>query len=252
MWNLENKKALISGGTKGIGRATAEEFMKLGAEVWITARTETDLNSMLEEYRSKGFKIFGTAADLSDPEQIQFLISAIKNQWNGLDILVNNAGMNIRKPTNEFSQEDFDKILKLNTTAVWQLSRLCYPWLKESKGSVVNVSSTASQRVVRTSTAAYAMSKAAIDQLTKFFAVEWGPDDIRVNAVLPWYTATPLVESVLSDPMKKENILSRTPLNRICLPEEVARLIAFLSMPAASYISGVCVPVDGGFSALGL
>ena len=117
---------------------------------------------------------------------------------------------------------------------------------------MINVSSTASQRVVRTSTAAYAMSKAAIDQLTKFFAVEWGPDDIRVNAVLPWYTATPLVESVLSDPMKKENILSRTPLNRICLPEEVARMIAFLSMPAASYISGVCVPVDGGFSALGL
>lgn len=252
MWNLENKKALITGGTKGIGRSTTVEFLKLGAEVWISARTASDLDNMVKEYRSLGFKIFGTVADLSDPKQVQLLISEIKDQWNSLDILVNNAGMNIRKATQDFNIDDFESIIKLNMNAVWQLSRLCYPWLKESKGTVVNVSSTASQRVVRTSTAAYAMSKAAVDQLTRFFAVEWGPDNIRVNAVLPWYTATPLVESVLNDPLKKENILSRTPLNRICQPEEVARLIAFLNMPAASYVNGVCIPVDGGFSALGL
>jgi Tropinone reductase 1 len=96
------------------------------------------------------------------------------------------------------------------------------------------------------------MSKAAMEQMTRFLAVEWGPHQVRVNAVLPWYTATELAEQVLKDPEKKERILERTPLLKIGQPAEVARAAAFLAMPAASYITGVCLPVDGGFLALGL
>lgn len=252
MWNLQNKKALVTGATKGIGRAIAEELMNLGAEVWISARTLADVEAMVAEYREKGFKIFGSAADVAISEQRQELLRAIELEWGKLDILVNNAGINIRKPTLEYETSDYDRLMQVNLASVWELSRQCQPWLKESKGCIVNISSTASQRVVRTSTAAYAMSKAAVEQLTRFLAVEWGPDQIRVNAIMPWYTATPLAEAVLKDPEKKERILARTPMLRIGQPEEVARAVAFLCMPAASYITGVCMPVDGGFMALGL
>lgn len=252
MWSLNNKKALITGATKGIGRAIAIEFMQLGAEVWISARTKEDVNKMVLEFSDLGFKIKGTNIDISSAEGRMELMREIEYSWGKLDILINNAGINIRKPTLEYQPEDFDKIMSVNLNAAWEMSRLCFPYLKESRGNIVNISSTASQRVVRTSTAAYAMTKAAMEQMTKFLAVEWGPYQVRVNAVLPWYTATELAEQVLKDPEKKERILERTPLLKIGQPAEVARAAAFLAMPAASYITGVCLPVDGGFMALGL
>ena len=252
MWNLQNKKVLITGATKGIGKAITEEFLSLGAHVWIVSRTEEDVKNMVAENQEKGHVILGSAMDVSNYEQMQELMRDIEYHWGALDVLVNNAGINIRKPTLEYDTEDFEQIISVNLKSVWDLSRLCFPYLKTSKGAVVNISSTASERIVRTSTAAYAMSKAGIDQLTRFLAVEWGPHQIRVNAIQPWYIATPLAEQVLKDPEKKEKILERTPLLRIGKPEEVAKAVAFLSMPASSYITGVCLPVDGGFLALGL
>lgn len=252
MWDLQNKKALISGATKGIGRAIAIEFMQLGAEVWITARTAQDINDMITEFSDLGFKIHGTAMDVADAEGRQLLLKEIDKKWGKLDILVNNAGINIRKKTLEYEKEDFDRLMSVNMTSVWEMSRLFYPYFKLSRGSIVNISSTASQRIIRTSTAAYAMSKAAVEQLTRFLAVEWGPEQVRVNAVLPWYTSTPLAEQVLQDPEKKALILDKTPMRKIGHPADIARATAFLAMPAAGHITGVCLPVDGGFLALGL
>lgn len=252
-WNLKNKKALVTGATKGIGRAITEELLDLGAEVWVTARTETDIQAMLQEFRSIGRPIAGCAADVGTAEGRHQLVQKIAHEWDALDLLINNAGINIRKSTLEFETEDYQRLMQVNLDSVWELSRACYPWLKTAgHPAIVNISSVASARTIRSSTAAYAMSKAAVDQLTRFLATEWGPDNIRVNAVLPWYTATPLANEVLKDEEKRERILARTPLQRIGKPEEVAQLVAFLCMPAASYITGACVPVDGGFMALGL
>ncbi len=252
-WNLNHKKALVTGATKGIGRAITEELLDLGAELWVTARTEADVQDMLEEFRSKGRPISGCAADVGTAEGREKLIHAIAREWDALDLLINNAGINIRKNTLAFESEDYQRLMQVNLDSVWELSRACYHWLKTAKnGAIVNISSVAAARSIRTSTAAYAMSKAAVDQLTRFLAVEWGPDNIRVNAVLPWYTATPLAKEVLKDEAKRDRILERTPLQRVGEPEEVARLAAFLCMPAASYITGACIPVDGGFMALGL
>lgn len=246
MIDLKGKRALITGGTKGIGLATANLFNELGAEVIICARNIENLEpeiSFKEIY----------SADLSDLESINSLIDKIKANNDSLDILVNNVGTNIRKPTLEAENDDLDRVFNVNVRSYWNLSKGLYPLLKNSnKASLINISSIASKTYVKTSSLIYTMSKGAVDKMTKFLAAEWGKDNIRVNSIHPWYIATPLVEEVLKDNVKAEEILKRTPLDRIGTTEEVAKAIAFLASDAASYITGVDLNVDGGVSLAGL
>jgi len=145
--------------------------------------------------------------------------------------------MNIRAPTADYSVESLRQLMAANVESAFGLCQLMHPLLKASHGAIVNVSSIASRTVVRTSTAAY---------------VEWGADGIRVNAVHPWYIHTRLTEAVLSDETRRKRILDATPLGRIGEPEDVARVIAFLAMPAAAHVSGAHVPVDGAFERVGI
>jgi Tropinone reductase 1 len=168
-----------------------------------------------------------------------------------LQILVNNAGMNIRKPMSEISLEEYREVQESNLTSCFEMCRLLYPVMKKGTAScVVNNASVAGLTHLRTG-ASYGMSKAAMIQLTRNLAVEWAEEGIRVNAVAPWYIRTPLADQVLGQPQYLEDVLERTPMKRIGEVEEVARLIAFLCMPAASYITGQCIAVDGGFSVYG-
>ncbi len=146
-----------------------------------------------------------------------------------------------------YSEDEYLQIINTNMHAAFDICQRSYPLLKQSEsGALVNVVSTAGLTHVRTG-APYGMSKAALVQLTRNLAGEWAPDGIRVNAVAPWYTKTPLVEKLLQDKAYLDNILERTPLRRIAEPWEVATAVAFLCMPAASYITGECLVVDGGF-----
>jgi tropinone reductase I len=250
-WTLRGKKALITGATKGIGKAITDEFLSLGAQVMLVARSRDEVEDAVQEYMAKGYQVSGIAADVAQREGQDKILQAIKEQWNGLDVLINNVGTNIRKPTLSYPEEDFRQLMATNLESAWELSRMCYPYLKEAKGSIINLSSVSSVRAIRTSTAAYAMTKAALEGMTRFLSAEWGPDGIRVNCVLPWYTRTPLAEQVLQDEAKKQSIISRTPMGRIGEPYEVAGAVAFLAMPAAGFITGVSLPVDGGFLSLG-
>lgn len=249
-WNLNNKKALITGGTKGIGAAIANEFLNLGAQVTVVARNKSDFESLQKEIDHKN-KIIFIQADLSQLKDIEKVIETIKKSWSELDILVNNVGMNIRKRTNEYSADEYEKIMNTNIRSVFELSRLAYPLLKESdQGNIVNISSVAGQTHLRTGSI-YGMSKAAMIQLTKNLAGEWANDGIRVNAVAPWYIKTPLAETVLKNKSYYDEVISRTPLKSIGNPEDVSAAVAFLCMPAASYITGQCLSVDGGFTIYG-
>ncbi len=240
-WTLTGKRALISGGTRGIGAATVEEFLALGAEVAIVSRKPAERTG-----------VFCIRADVSDPSDRARIASELSAHWDRLDVLVNNAGMNIRKPWAEISDVERDTVLNTNALGPMDLTKRLLPLLRKSDAaSVVNVASVAGFVDVG-SGATYALSKAALLQFTRSIAVEWAPLNIRVNAVAPWYIRTPLTEPVLSQPDRMEKILARTPMKRVGTPEEIAAAIAFLAMEKSSFITGQCIVADGGFLALGM
>lgn len=252
-WRLDGYKAIITGATVGIGRAAAEEFLQLGAEVLIVARDQEKIDDFLKISQQKGWKAYGISADIGLSEDRLKIIAWVKENWNALDVLVNNVGTNVRKPTPEIVPEEMVHVLDVNAAAAFHLCQQCYDWLKASKNaSIINVGSIASQKIVQNTTAIYSMSKAAMAQLTNYLAVTWGRDGIRANIVHPWYIRTPRVARIVNNPEKYAKVLERTPLNHIGEPEDVGRTIAFLAMPASKFINGVNLNIDGGFSQLGI
>jgi len=248
-WTLKNKKILVTGGTKGIGLAIAEEFLAHGAEVYIVARNKEELNHMAENFIFEKGRLHFSSFDISMPDDRIKLVAEVKSLWNTLDILVNNVGTNIRKPAKEYNEEEYSKIFNTNLHSAFDLSVKFYPLLKASgDGGIINISSVAGLGHVRTGIV-YGMTKAAMNQMTVNLAVEWASDHIRVNAIAPWYMQTPLAEQVLKNKEYLASILEKTPMKRIGQPSEVAALAAFLAMPASSYITGQCIAVDGGFMA---
>jgi len=248
MWTLQGKKALVTGGTKGIGLAITKEFLDLDCEVLVVAR---NTKSILGKLRNSA-NLFTHEGDLTDANFRADLVKKIFANWGELDILVNNVGTNIRKKFVEYSQEEIRSVFETNLFSMLQLTHACYPLLQKSgAASVVNMASVAGYTDVQ-SGAPYGMTKASIIQLTKHLASEWSADQIRVNCISPWYIETPLTEPVLSQPDRLEKILARTPMGRVGKPEEVASLAAYLAMDKSSYITGQNISVDGGFSVKGL
>lgn len=248
-WRLDGQTALITGASAGIGRAVAHELAALGAEVLMVARDETKLSGAAAEIEDDidGAVVRHFAADVTDAEQRQEIFDWITDLDLPLSILVNNAGTNIRKATLELNDEDFDSVLDTNVQALFEMSRLAHAFLKQhGSASIVNIGSVSGLTHVRTGPL-YGLSKAAVHQLSKNLACEWASDGIRVNSVAPWYIRTRRTSDALSNPEYFEEVLARTPMRRIGEPEEVAAAVAFLCLPAASYITGECIAVDGGF-----
>ena len=245
-WTLQGKTALVTGGTKGIGRAIVEEFIAKGARVLFVARNSADIERTEKEL-PEGSSM-GLAADISIKEGRQHLVSRVRDEVEKLDIFVQNAGTNIRGLIHEIPEKDFETVLHTNFISAYDLSGKLFPLLKAAgNASMLLISSVAGLGHIPTGSA-YGTSKAAMIQLAKNLAVEWGPHGIRVNVVAPWYTDTPLVKKVLEDREYLARVLDHTPLGRIGEPGEIAAVAAFLSMPAASFITGQCIAADGGMS----
>lgn len=243
-WSLSNKLALVTGGTKGIGRGIVDELVSHGARVICTSREKPG------DMPGAGSIIY-ISSDASEADDRKVLVEHIDKEYGHLDILINNVGTNIRKKTSEYSDEELDFLLRTNLISAFSLARDLYPLLKKSTfPAVVNISSVAGLKHVRTGSV-YGMTKAAMNQLTRNLAGEWGPDGIRVNAIAPWYIKTPLAQQVLKNDEYRNEVLSRTPMCRVGEIHEVASLAAFLCMPAASYITGQVIAVDGGFTIKG-
>ena len=241
-WDLEGCRAVVTGGSRGIGGALVEQLVSLGARVLsVSLETPDPRESVID-----------LAADIATIDGRASVVQAVKSNWGGLEILVNNVGMNIRKPTLEYTLEEYEQVQSTNATSMFELSRMLHPCLKLSgRGCIVNVGSVAGGLSVGSS-AAYAMSKAAVAQMSKYLAVEWAKDGIRVNGIAPGWVATMLTSKIQNSPKAMDVISARTPLGRMARSEEIASVAAFLCLPCASYLNGAVIPVDGGMSAFSM
>ncbi|MBN8885626.1 MAG: SDR family oxidoreductase [Rudaea sp.] len=248
-WRLDGQVALITGASRGIGFATARELALLGADVLMVARDEAHLESvraeLAEEFPDSDIVCF--AADVADAEQRLEVFDWVADLELPLSILVNNAGGNTSKPTLDYDEHEVRALIELNVMSAFEMCRLAHPQLAEhGNAAIVNISSVSGLTHVRTGSP-YGLTKAALAQLTKNLACEWAEDGIRVNAVAPWYIRTQRTAVKLANEEYLDEVLERTPMGRVGEPEEVAAAIAFLCLPAASYVTGECIAVDGGF-----
>ncbi|XP_009375950.1 tropinone reductase homolog At1g07440-like [Pyrus x bretschneideri] len=251
-WSLRGMTALVTGGTKGIGYAIVEELAGLGAIVHTCSRNEVDLNDCLSQWE-KGFQVTGSVCDVMYKTQRDKLINKVSSLFEGkLNILINNVGTSILKATLEYTAEDYSFVMSTNLESVYHLCQLSHPLLKASgAANIVFLSSTAGVVSIDVGSI-YSATKGAINQLAKNLACEWAKDNIRTNSVAPWFITTPLTDPVLRNEKKLEMINSRCPLGRPGEPKEVSSLVAFLCLPAASYITGQTIIIDGGVTVNGL
>ena len=245
-WSLRGRRALVTGGTRGIGRATAETLLDLGAEVLVVGRDVMCANENRQAWQSAHRPGNVIIADITTPKGRAAIVAGVQARGSSLDVLVNNVGAGNRQAFVNLTDDDIDGLVSLNFSSAAMLTRDLYPFLKLANGaSVVNVAGAAGL-VSIPNTAMYGALKGAMIQLTRALAVEWASDQIRVNAVSPWFTRTPRIEAIVSMPEVANRIIERTPLGRMAEMEEIASVIAFLSMKASSYITGQNVIVDGG------
>lgn len=243
-FGYENKVALVTGGGSGVGRATVELLLARGARVVAIDRNAEALASLSGD-------VMGRTADILDAEAVTQLVADVAARWGAVDLLVNNAGAELTASALDTSRADWDRVIGVNLTGTLQMSQAVLPgMLARGRGAIVNVSSI-SGLLGWPLSAAYCAAKGGVIQLTRQMAVDLGPKGVRVNAVAPGTTLTPMIERLFAEmaPEAREEIAERHPIGRFAQPVEIAKAILFLGSDAASFVTGTVLPVDGGYTA---
>ena len=246
---LEGKVALVTGAGGGIGLATAKAFAEAGAAVVLADRDEEKLSTAAEGLRSAGHHVIGVTCDVADKAQVATLVEQAVSTYGRLDAAFNNAGINTGgAPLLDTSDEEFDRILNVNLRGVWHCMKAeLRQMVAQGSGAIVNCSSIGGM-VGSKGRSAYSASKHAIIGLTQSAALEYAAQGIRINAVCPGMTDTPMTVTVSQnyDPELVKALLARAPIGRFAEPEEIAAAVVWLCSPAASYMVGHALAVDGG------
>jgi len=251
LFDLTGKTAIVTGGNGGIGLGMALGLAQAGASVALVGRNAEKTRAAAESVTQEtGAKALAVIADLSKPEDVERAVAEAGDRFGRIDALFNNAGINIRKQPQDLSLDEWNQVMDANVTSAFLASKAVYPWMKkQGGGKIVNTGSMTS--VFGSSFAtAYATSKGAIVQLTKSLALSWAADNIQVNAILPgWFDTEMTIAARQQVPGLHERVLSRIAYGRWAKPEDMAGAAVFLASKGSDYITGVALPVDGGYLA---
>jgi 2-deoxy-D-gluconate 3-dehydrogenase len=252
MFDLKGRVGLVTGGNGGIGLGMARGLAKAGATVMVAGRNAEKNAAAVAGLKALGAEADAVVVDVTDEASIEAMVAATAKRFGRLDILVNNAGINIRNRPEVYRTEDWHAVIGTNLTSTMLASRAAHPHLKAGGvGRVINNGSMLSIFGLPFH-AAYGASKGGVVQLTKSLAVAWAPDGITVNCILPGWIDTDLTRKARVDmPQLNDNVLGRTPTQRWGTPGDFEGVAAFLGSDASAFITGVAIPVDGGFSVHG-
>lgn len=240
---LNNKVAIITGGTRGIGLETARLFKENNAEVIIFGSRKETVETAIEELKKEGINLKGYYPNLNNYDEISKVIEEIEKEYGHIDILVNNAGISANKKIEDTTSEDFEKIMNLNVNAIFNMTKAVVPYMKKNQSGVILNTSSMVSIYGQPSGVGYPASKFAVNGLTKSLARELAPSNIRVNAVAPGITKTDMVASLPKEMI--EPLIKTIPLGRIGEPRDIANAFLFLASDMASYITGEILSVDG-------
>ncbi|WP_458110017.1 SDR family oxidoreductase [Bacillus zhangzhouensis] len=244
-FNLQGKTAVITGGTRGIGKAIALGLAESGADIVLLQRS--DDTSAQEQIRALGVRCEIVRCDMENLDEVKQAIPKAIEMMGSVEILVNNAGIQRRAPAVEFTEQDWDDVIKVNLKAVWVLCQQAGRHMLEKKsGKIINIASIATFQG-GLYVPAYASAKGAVGQLTKALANEWSSAGINVNAIVPGYIATEMNTALIEDPVRSRQILERIPAGRWGNPEDFKGAAIFLASDAANYVNGHLLAVDGGW-----
>lgn len=249
IFSLQNKVALVTGASKGIGEAIARFFAACGARVIINSRKQEELDKVAADIQEHGGDCIGYAANAGDIAACKELIEKIVVNYGGIDILVNNAATNpVFGPVNDCEEWAFDKIMSVNVKAPFELSKLVHPLMKQrGGGSIINISSVAGIRP-DPGLGIYSVSKAALNMLTKVTAREYGVDNIRVNSICPGLIRTKFSEALWTNEKMLAHFVKQTPISRMGTVDEIAGLALYLASNASAYTTGTIFTADGGLT----
>ena len=247
LFSLEGKMALITGSTKGIGKAIAHRMAEQGAKVVISSRNQDACDEVAAELRGQGLEAIGVACNINYQEQLENLAKTASAEFGKVDILVCNAALNpFFGPSQEIPDEAFDKVMHANIGSVHRLCKLVIPGMAEAGGGAVIIVSSIGGLKGTDALGAYAISKAADMQIARNLAVEWGPKNVRVNCIAPGLVRTDFARALWENPEIYEATVSKYPLRLIGEPDEIAGAAVLLASDAGSFTTGQTIVIDGG------